>query len=477
MIGFFAFVIPLAFYFSKPSCFWNFDGVACATAIELGSRAFLFHADHLLYGFFGYLFWHLLGLPLGFSRALPALQLFTSLLSAAGLIGLYKILVKQSARPALALLVACTWALTPVFWVWSIEAQVYALGFLGLAWATYVLLYGKGPLHLIGVGLLHGFAVLGHVLHGLWLAPAFYWIWNSQKSKRAGALARYVTTFAATVAFPYTLVIVFALLPNDRSFHDIVVWLKGSAGLTPDRHWSWHTAGWSGPLQWLRASLCVVWGNFWPYRPETSAHHGLFVIMALSAIALGFILGCACLAARESKLRTFCWIWLAAYGVFLWTWEPSTLCYRMTDIIPLALLCQMGLQPLRSNALRYALAGGLLAALGFLTWTYQVEPMSHSEYNTAYTQTMQLARATPDRSLYLTRGGTPWIYLLYFTGRTAWSTENVSYEKFLSLADHSRQTMRVYFAGDLLSDPRLQPFLTNHPLKQVTPDLPWFEWQ
>ena len=92
LIELLALAVPLALYVGLPSCLWNFDGVACAAALELGQYSYLFHADHLLYGFLGYLFWKAVGLHVGISRALPALQLFTSLLSALGLVGVYRIL-------------------------------------------------------------------------------------------------------------------------------------------------------------------------------------------------------------------------------------------------------------------------------------------------------------------------------------------------------------------------------------------------
>ena len=85
MIGLWAAAIPLTFYLVCPSTYWNFDGVACAAALELGNPVYFFHAQHLMYGFLGFLFWKLL-LPLGVVKALPALQIFCSLLSAAGFI-------------------------------------------------------------------------------------------------------------------------------------------------------------------------------------------------------------------------------------------------------------------------------------------------------------------------------------------------------------------------------------------------------
>src|SRR5260221_1232384 len=124
MISFLAFSLPLALYWAYPSALWNFDGVACAAALELGNPFYLFHANHLLYGFLGYGFWKLIGSPLGLIRALPALQFFTSLLAALGLLGLYRLLLALLKNNVSALLLTCGLSVTAAFWVWSVEAQV-----------------------------------------------------------------------------------------------------------------------------------------------------------------------------------------------------------------------------------------------------------------------------------------------------------------------------------------------------------------
>jgi len=235
---------------------WNFDGVACAAALELGWPLYFFHANHLLYGFLGFLFWKGLGAPMGLSRALPALQLFTSLVAALGLIGLYRILYALLKNNISSLLLTLGLAVTAAFWVWSVEAQVYALGFLPLAWATHLLFNSQSDKKYFWVGLLHAGAVLGHVMHAMWIVPAIYWMWGDIK-----AIRQYAMTLAVATVLPYALVLCFVVIPG-RDWARILIWLKGSAGLTPDRRWAWHSPGWIGPWQWLRSTVRRYGGVF-----------------------------------------------------------------------------------------------------------------------------------------------------------------------------------------------------------------------
>ena len=62
------------FYLCFHSYFLNFDGVACAMAVEIGDFKHLVHGNHLAYGLVGWAFfslWRLLGYQ---GQALLALQ-------------------------------------------------------------------------------------------------------------------------------------------------------------------------------------------------------------------------------------------------------------------------------------------------------------------------------------------------------------------------------------------------------------------
>ena len=117
---------------------------------------------------------------------------------------------------------------------------------------------------------------------------------------------------------------------------------------------------------------------------------------------------------------SFALLWIGVYGLFLSTWEPSTLCYRITDIIPWGILLAVGLKTWNEPVRIWATSLFLVSTLG-LTLYSRILPMHQAELNPVYQETLSLSRMTPPQSLYLTRGGPLWIYLLYFTGRTAWN--------------------------------------------------------
>jgi len=443
LIACLAFLIPLGLYLSFPSCFWNFDGVACAAALELGQPTYFFHANHLLYGFLGFLFWKGIGLPLGLTRALPALQLFTSLLSCLGLVGLYRLILPVLENRWSALLLTSTLSVTAAFWVWSIEAQVYALGFLALAWATYTLIQSQSQHKYWQVGLLHGAAVLGHLMHFLWALPALFWIATECRRLRISTgkpISQYLGSLAAATIIPYVLVVGFVIAPG-RDLHRVAVWLKGSAGLTPDRHWAWHSGGWSGPWVWLKSTGPALWGSFWPYG-NTIVAPWIWIATSISIIlaAALFVRGWR---ERRNALYLFSALWLGVYGLFLSTWEAGTLCYRMTDILPLGILFALGLKTWRAP-LQILIGSTLLASTMAVNLSTRILPMHQMEQNSAYQDTLTLSKITPSNSLYVADNSLSWLYILYFTGRTAWSVHSFDPMRLETEINREKHNRPVY---------------------------------
>jgi hypothetical protein len=423
LIAFLAFAFPLMFYLGFPSSMWNFDGVACAAALELGQPAYYFHANHLIYGFLGFLFWKGIAAPLGMSKALPALQLFTSLLASAGLMGLFRLLQPLLKHKWSALLLTSSLAVTATFWVWSIEAQVYTLGFLALAWASFILLHHQSRRKYIYVGILQGAAVLGHLMHVLWTIPALYWMVDECRHLHISVhkvLRQYVASLGLVTLVPYILVVVLVIAPG-RDLNRIAIWLKGSAGLTQDRHWAWHWSGWSGPWIWLRSTLPAIWGSFWPYG-TTRVTPPMWILTMLSIILFVTLLVRGW-GERSDRLSRFSCLWLGVYGILLSTWEPSTLCYRMTDILPLGILLALGLRTWRAP-IQVLLVSLMLVSTLTLNLFTRIIPMHRTEQNATYQDTLSLSRITPANSLYVANNSLTWLYLLYFTGRTAWYTRS-----------------------------------------------------
>lgn len=457
---------------------WNFDGVACAAALELGNPVFLFHSNHLLYGFLGSLFWKYLLYPFGISRALPGLQLFTSFLSALGLLGLYQALSKQLKESLLPLFIVLCMGVTAVFWVWSIEAQVYALGFLGLSWATYFLLEPWRPGKWVWVGLSHAFAVLGHVVHVVWLIPALYWLYKEKGDAlptRKRNLLLYGVAFGLGVSLPYGLVLCRVIMPGHKVAW-VVQWLLGSTALTPERHFAWHSVGWKGPFLWAYTTLRFFWGSLWPYSRMTRPGLGMWTLTALSG--MGFLaLGARSFKKRHQPLWVFCILWLLVYGIFFWTWEPETECYRMSDAAPIALLMMLALQTWEKKVFKWAIIMLLFLTTFPLNLMTRIIPMSHASENVSFQQTLDLSRKTPQDSLYLTGGGAAWIYLLYFTGRLAWNLHSFRHDlpRLESEITRHHKLGPVFIQSSILGDGLVRFWLARYKLQPLDKNLPWVQ--
>src|SRR5258708_32485956 len=164
---------------------------------------------------------------------------------------------------------------------------------------------------------------------------------ESRHQKRSIAIAarNYLIPLGLTVLVPYAWVIGGVIAPG-RSLDRIFIWLKGSVGLNPDRHWSWHSGGWMGPWLWLKASFQIFWGSFWPYG-NLSVSPTLWIITAISG-ALFISLLVRGRSRNSERLSQFSWLWLGVYSIFLMSWEPHTLCYRITDVLPLGILLAQG---------------------------------------------------------------------------------------------------------------------------------------
>ncbi len=454
---------------------WNFDGVACAAALELGNPVYFFHSNHLLYGYLGFLFWRPL-FPWALPRALPALQLFTSILAAGGLAGLFQVLQNVLGDRGLALLLTLCASVSAVVWVWSVEAQVYALGFLAISWATWELLRPDSRWKWVRVGALHVGAVLGHIVHVLWVIPALYWLWKEHPRTPNRPLRHYLTTLGLGILVPYAFVIAFVIVPHQWNDRWLMKWIMGSAALNPNSVFQWHSAGWKGPLEWVFTTPRIFWGSFWPY--QTYVPGWCWVLTAISAALIVALFGFS-FKQKGQRIWMFSMLWLAVYGVFFWTWEPRTECYRMTDLVPLSILLALGLRAVRPARLQGVVLALILVTLGPLNLRARIVPMHDPVKNVLYQETLSLARRTPENSLYLTAGGSQWIYLLYFTGRSAWDLHAFTRDPHRLDVEIRRHYINrpTYIHARALEFDGTKAWLAGYRLKQVDPSLPWLQLQ
>jgi hypothetical protein len=389
-------------YLGFPSAYYNFDGVACAIAVELGDLKHLAHGNHLAYGLLGWAWtglWRLFGYA---GPALPALQALDSLLGGLGA-GLFcRFLLRRLSLPPLAAVSASAGlSLSYAWWFWSLEAQVYLLGavFLVLAadaaWAEEPSPWGAGACL--------GCAALGHVGHVMFLPAALCLIHRPGKARRLWP--RFAAAFCLTVLAAYGAAALCCVKPH--SPEDWRLWLLGSAALSPDRSFTWHGAGTAAASlsAWLAMTLRIFADPVGLPQPWSSLGW-LLAAAALAAAVAG-------LRGRRGRTAKAAWLWLGGYAALYICWQPFTMVYRITDLIVLWLLIAhwAAPSPWRGRAL-----AGLALALGLFNAILLIRPQTDPGRNAAYQEALRIARDTPEEAWVLAaaRGQ---VYIPYFAGR------------------------------------------------------------
>jgi hypothetical protein len=393
------FAAALLLYLSYRSLFFNFDGVACAIAVELSDFKHLVHGNHLAYGVGGWLFdraWRLLGYG---GRAILPLQILDSVLGAAGAAVFATPLRRSGRSEREALLGAAALAVSQAWWFWSLEAQVYMLGALFAALAAREALAEKPRASLVGLWL--ACAILGHVGH-LMALPALAWLLFFKRGR--GSVFPLAATLAAVLLAAYAAAGLFAVRPH--SLEDLRLWLLGSAALGVDRAFSWHSTSWAVAVPaWTRMTLRIFC--------EFTGRSGI-VWAAGAALALLPLAAAARGAARGGREARFWVFWLAGYAVLFLNWEPGTVVYRVSDLLGLWALALLGLEGLAPRVRAGLLAGWAAAACAY-NLAFVVRPAADPASNADLLETRWTAARVPSDSWVIATSRSA-VYLPYFAG-------------------------------------------------------------
>ena len=373
------FAASLLLYLSFRSLFFNFDGIACAIAVELSDFNHLVHGNHLAYGVVGWLFdraWRLFGYG---GRAILPLQVLDSILGAAGAAVFASLLRRSGRSEREAALGAAALAVSQAWWFWSLEAQVYMLGALFAGLAAREALAEKPRPAVAGVWL--ACAVLGHAGH-MTALPALAWILTRKGGRKT--LAPLAAALAAVLLAAYAAAWLFAVRPH--SLEGLRLWLLGSAALSVDRAFRWHFPVWAEAVpSWTKMTLRIFC--------EFTGRSGLAWTagVALAALPLAAAARGAVRGGREARFWLF---WLAGYASLYITWEPETIVYRVSDLLGLWALALLGLQSLSSRG-RAALLATWTAAACAYNLAYTVRPAADPASNADYVETNWVAAHAP----------------------------------------------------------------------------------
>lgn len=390
-------VAALLLYVWRPAARYNFDGVACAIAVDLGNPRYWVHGNHVAYAALGAGFHAALGLFGYAGPAIASLQLFSSVLGALGVAGLCAALLNVGLAPAVAVAASAGLAVSRAWWVWSLESQVYPLGAACLIWAVAELLRARPRPALVGV--LHGGAILGHVGHAMF-TPAAWASFEDRKARRG-----YLAALAGTVGAGYLAAIAGFYRPSGLS--DLRTWLLGSAALTPEKSFYWQ-GGYS--LRFLRE---------WTLSKLELASGDALVGAVLWGVAAW---GAFAAWKARPRLARLVVLWLAAYGVLYTNWQPYIVQYHYSDVPALWLLVACAADAAAKGDARLpvlARAAGLWAVAAFLAvWNFagEIRPKSDPANNADLQRALWIGRETPEDAWVLA-DAIEQVYVPYFGGR------------------------------------------------------------
>lgn len=382
------------------SLFFNFDGVACAIAVELSDFKHLVHGNHLAYGVVGWCFdrlWRIFGYQ---GQSVLVLQVLDSILGAAGAAVFASLMRRMGRGERESVLAAAALAVSHAWWFWSLEAQVYMFGALFAALAAREALSDKPRPSL--VGLWHAGAILGHVGH-LMALPALIYILTRKKGRREAF--PYMCSLFVAVAIPYICAGLFAVQPS--SFHELRLWLLGSAALTTDRSFLWHSIPLTQALPAWAGMTLRVFTEFVGRQGLAWAAGVALAVLPLLAAARG--------AADRSRESVFWLLWLAGYAVLFIAWEPYTIVYRVSDLLALWALATLGLRTSPPRLRAGALAAWTAAAFAF-NLAYVVRPAADPANNPDLVEAEWTKLAAPADAWILANGRGA-VYIPYFTAR------------------------------------------------------------
>lgn len=380
---------------SWQSQYFNFDGVACAVAIELSDFKHLVHGNHLAYGIIGWTFDRLLR-EIGYSGpAILSLQILGAILGGVGVAAFYSLSRRAGHDERLSAAAAAALAVSHAWWFWSIEAQVYTLGAVFAIFAAREAFAAK-PRPAV-VGALTGLAALGHIGHAMAL-PALLWLNPKHR-------ARTIFAAAAVVSAAYLAAGIFAVRP--ATLHEVRLWLLGSASMGIGRSFDWHSAApINALLGWLR-NLLRIFSEFWGLSGSEFAVGLFLAILPLAAVASG--------AYTKERRARFWLYWLAGYAALFLLWEPNTIVYRVIDLVGLWSLALLGLRRIPRRFAAGAVAAWSVCAFAH-NLTSVVIPQSQPESNADLVEARFVAASTPE-SAWILAWGRVEIYDPYFAHR------------------------------------------------------------
>jgi hypothetical protein len=444
-------------YLAFPTRVYYWDGITFAQAIEDASslNASLAHPNHIIYNFAGYLFYKLLR-AFGFElRAVTALQILNSLLSAACAGVLFAILMDTLRSRYLSVCLTLLFAFSATWWKFSTDANAYIPSVLFLLISFYLALPHRKPVPLllaITFFISMAFHQLAIVMFPV-LALGIYLQDGALSLKRRALNSAYFTLIAlALIVVTYGYLFYLA-----TGTFDVARLIRWTASYSPDADTKFNF--WSNLQYSLRGQVRLFFGGrFNLLRGLVNPFVVLLMIGLVSAVVLlifdtlrnlGKILKFRWM--RELRLETqqktvllLSLVWTGLYLVFLFFWLPQNTFYRLFYLPGLILLFGVGLASFTNRAGRSRrFTAVLVVAVALANFLFLIYPFSHVEKYPPLAFALEMNREWPTGTvIYYAAINSDEGLIRYFNPSTRWQLLRAE-----SLATLESEIVNVYSNG------------------------------
>ena len=425
-------LIATAFiYLAYPTRVYYWDGIAFAQAIEDASslNASLVHPNHLIYNFAGYVFYKLLR-AFGFQvRAVTALQILNSLLSA-GCAGVVFAILSDTLRSLhLSICLTLLFAFSATWWKFSTYANAYIPSVLFLAISFYLVLPNRKArpfLTAVTFFLSMAFHQLAVLMFPV-LALGIYLQDSSLSLKRRALNVVYFSVVAiAFIAATYAYL--FHLASGSLEFAKLLSW---TSSYSPDADTKFNF--WSNLQYSLRGQVRLFFGGRFNLLRGLVNPLVVLLIACLAGAVLWLIFqtlralvglrrksGLA-LEPPQKTVLLLSLLWTSMYLAFLFFWLPQNTFYRLFYLPGLILLLGLAFSSFKDKVARSWELAIFVLAVALVNFLFLIYPFSHVEKYPPLEFALQMNHEWPAGTvIYYSAGNADAGLVRYFNPSTRW---------------------------------------------------------
>jgi hypothetical protein len=375
-------IATAAIYLSFPTRVYYWDGIVFAQTIEDAARLnpSLVHPNHLIYNFAGYLFYKLLRALGPDIRALTALQILNSLLSALCARVLFSILRTALRSFYFSICLTLLFAFSATWWKFSTDANAYIPSVLFLLISFYLVLPDRKPRPLL-TALMFFVSMAFHQL-AVFMFPVLalgVYLQDGPTILSRRALNAVYFSVVATALIVAAYAVLFYLASGSSDPARLIRW---TVSYSPDADTSFGL--WSNLRYSLRGHIRLFFGG------RFNALQGLvnpFVIVLLLClpVALLFFIFNVLRNFRPIKLRLetrqktvllLSLMWAAVYIVFLFFWLPQNTFYRLFYLPALILLLGLALASVKNARPESRALAAFVIVMALANFIFLIYPSS-----------------------------------------------------------------------------------------------------